>query len=161
MTVPEMIIDLSEDIIEPRIEDLSIDCNNPAISQVVVESAPGAPQAPVGCPVTPKYSGNTVTLQATPANGIRPYIVTFKKDGVTIDPSRLGALSNPITGAPEDVQITRVYTLNDLDVSSALTGSITFSVEISDSCPITPMTCSSECVVTLGCIAPVCNFTVT
>lgn len=155
MTVPDMIIDLSDDTIVPRIENLSIICQD-----VVIESAPGAPQAPIGCP-TIKYSGETVTLQSTPTGGIGPYIVTFKKNGVTIDISRLGGLSNPITGAPEGVQITRVYTLNDLDISSASTGNITFSVEISDSCPTGPMTCSSECVIPVGCLAPVCNFTVT
>ena len=153
MTVPEMIIDMSEDV--PRIENLTVTCED-----VTVESAPGAPQAPVSCPAT-KYSGETVTLQATPSDGIGPYTVTFKKDTVTINPSRLGGLDNPTLSAPEDVQITRVYTLNDLDISSALTGEITFSVEISDSCPLGAMTCSSDCVIAVGCYAPVCNFTVT
>lgn len=161
MSISEMIIDLSEDYNEPRIENLSVECQD-----VTVESAPGAPQAPIEpCPSL-KYSGNTVTLQATPTDGTGPYIVTFKKNGTTIDDSRLvdefsDPTTNPTTDAPEDVQITRVYTLDDLDISSALTGDITFSVEISDSCPTGPMTCSSECVIAVGCVTPVCNFTVT
>ena len=155
MTVPEMMIDLSDGTIVPRIENLSISCQD-----VDIESAPGAPESPGSCPAI-KYTGDIVTLQATPANGISPYVVTFKKNGVIIDPSRLGELDNPILDAPEDVQITRVYTLDDLDISSALTGNITFSVEISDSCPTGPMTCSSECVISVGCHAPVCSFVVT
>ena len=124
------------------------------------QQTPETPQTPVSCPAI-KYSGDTVTLKATPSDGIGPYVVTFKKENVTIDPSRLGGLSNPITNVTENIQITRVYTLNDLDISSAITGNLTFSVEVSDSCPVTPMTCSSICVITVGCIAPVCNFTVT
>jgi hypothetical protein len=122
--------------------------------------APGAPQSPTSCPAI-KYSGDIITLKATPADGIGPYIVTFKKEDITINPSRLGGLSNPITNATENTQITRVYTLNDLDISSAITGNLTFSVEVSDSCPVTSMTCSSICIITVGCVAPVCNFTVT
>lgn len=171
MTIKDIVIDLSmydqgyypiENLDNSNVDDNSI----PTIESLIpcgtvdVESAPGAPEAPGGCPSI-KYSGDTVTLQATPANAIGPYIVTFKKDGITIITSRLGGLSNPITSAPEDVQITRVYTLNDLDISSALTGEIEFSVEISDSCPIIPQTCTSTCTITVGCYAPVCNFTVT
>ena len=126
----------------------------------VTIQAPGAPQVQGGsCPGI-KYSGNTITLQATPADGIGPYIVTFKKNGVTIGSSRLGGSSNPISNATEGIQITRVYTLDDLDVSSATGGTIDFSVLISDSCPTEAKSCESTCTVNLGCIAPVCNFTV-
>lgn len=113
------------------------------------------------CPLGLKYSGDTITLKATPKNGIGPYYVVFRKNGVTIDPSRLGGLSNPITSATEDIEITRVYTLNDADISGASTGTINFSVYIEDSCPTGPQTCTETCVVSVGCIAPVCNFTVT
>jgi hypothetical protein len=138
----------------PMIESL-IDC-----ATVDVEYLPGAPQLPLQpCP-TIKYSGDTVTLKATPRNGIAPYIVTFKKDDEAINSSRLGG-SNPISPAPEDVDITRAYILDDLDISSALSGTIKFSVEISDSCPTGPVTCTSECIINIGCMAPVCNFVVT
>jgi len=113
------------------------------------------------CPSTPKYSGDTVTLKATPTGGVEPYVVTFKKDGSTISTSRLGGLSNPTTGAVEDTQITRVYTLDDLDISSASTGTINFSVYIEDSCPTGPMSCTETCTISVGCVAPICNFTVT
>lgn len=113
------------------------------------------------CPTGLKYSGDTVTLKSTPKDGIGPYNITFRKDGVTIDPSRLGSLSNPILSSPEDVQVTRVYTLNDADIAGALTGTITFSVYMTDSCPTTPKTCEESCVISIGCLAPVCNFVVT
>lgn len=117
-------------------------------------------QAPL-CPTLPKYSGDDVTLQATPKDGIGPYYVEFTKDGITIDPSRLGGLSNPITSAPEDTTITRIYTLDDVDISSATAGTINFSVFISDSCPTSPQSCTETCIITIGCMAPVCNFVVT
>lgn len=113
------------------------------------------------CPSGLKYSGDTITLKATPKDGIGPYNVTFRKDGSTIDPSRLASLSNPILGATENVEITRVYTLNDADIAGALTGTIDFSVFISDSCPTVPQTCSESCTISIGCLAPVCNFVVT
>jgi hypothetical protein len=113
------------------------------------------------CPTTPKYSGDTVTLEATPRDGIAPYIVEFRINGDRIDPSRLTGETNPITGVTENTLITRTYTLDDLDISSALTGTIEFSVQVSDGCPIEPMTCTESCTIDIGCIAPVCNFTVT
>ena len=113
------------------------------------------------CPSTPKYSGDTVTLQATPNDGTGPYYVVFKKGGTNIDPSRLEGLDNPILDATEGVLITRIYTLNDLDISSALTGTIIFSVYIEDSCPTGPLSCTDACTISIGCLAPVCNFTVT
>lgn len=113
------------------------------------------------CPVSPKYSGDTITLKATPKDGIGPYYVVFRKDGSNIDPSRLGGISNPILNAPENVEITRVYTLDDADIASASLGTIDFSVYIEDSCPTGPMTCSETCTINIGCVAPVCNFVVT
>jgi hypothetical protein len=113
------------------------------------------------CPTSARYSGDDITLQSTPRDGIGPYYVVFRKDGDDISPSRLGGLDNPILNAPENVQITRVYTLNDLDISSASTGTIDFSVYIEDSCPTGPMSCTETCTINIGCVAPVCNFTVT
>lgn len=113
------------------------------------------------CPTSPRYSGDDITLSATPRDGTGPYYVVFRKNEVNINPSRLGGSDNPIINAPEDVEITRVYTLNDLDISSASGGTIDFSVYIEDSCPTGPMSCTETCTITIGCIAPVCNFTVT
>jgi hypothetical protein len=114
-----------------------------------------------GCPSTPKYSGDTVTLKATPRDGIGPYYIEFRKDGIIIDPSRLEDLDNPLSNVSENVEITRVFTLNDVDVAEASTGTIDFSVYVSDSCPIGTKSCTEICTITLGCMAPVCNFTVT
>ncbi len=114
------------------------------------------------CPITPKYSGDTITLQATPRDGIGPYYVEFSKDGLLIDPARLGG-TNPgtsqIYNAPENTTITRTYTLTDEDVRNS-PGTITFGVFISDSCPTTARTCTQGCIVEIGCMPPVCNFTV-
>lgn len=120
----------------------------------------GESKSSATCPTVPKYSGDTITLESTPRDGIGPYYVEFRINGDIIDASRLGE-DNPITSAPEDTLITRTYTLDDLDISSALTGTIEFSVFISDSCPIVPMTCTESCTIDIGCMAPVCNFTVT
>jgi len=115
------------------------------------------------CPTTPKYSGDIITLKATPKDGTGPYYVEFRKGSIPtiIDPSRLEGLDNPIYDALEDVQITRVYTLDDLDISSASTGTIDFSVYIEDSCPTGPLSCTDTCTINIGCLAPVCNFIVT
>ena len=110
------------------------------------------------CPITPKYSGDTITLEATPTGGIGPYYVEFNKDG-NINPEISGG-ANPIYNVPENTTITRTYALTDENVRNALTGTMTFSVFMSDSCPTTAQTCTQECVVNIGCIPPVCNFTV-
>lgn len=112
------------------------------------------------CPISPKYSGDTITLQATPRDGIGPYYVIFRKDDVDIDPSRLGGEDNPIIDAPEDVEITRIYTLTDEDIAGATGGTIDFSVFIRDSCPTIPQTCEDVCTINIGCVAPICNFIV-
>jgi len=115
----------------------------------------------VSCPTETKYSGDTITLKATPKGGTAPYYVEFRKNGTTIDPSRLGSLSNPIINAPEDIEITRTYILNDADIVAAITGTITFSVYMVDSCPTVVQSCTQECTINIGCLTPVCNFTVT
>jgi len=121
----------------------------------------GESESSAVCPTTPKYSGDIVTLEATPRDGIGPYYVVFKMNGATINPLKLTGGTNPITGATENTLITRTYTLDDVDISSALTGTIEFSVYMEDSCPIAPMTCTESCTIDIGCYAPVCNFTVT
>lgn len=112
----------------------------------------------LACPSTPKCSGDPITLQATPKDGIGPYIVTFKKDDNTIDPSRFEDQSNPINNTSENETITRVYTLNDVDIANATGGTITFSVLISDSCPTGAQTCEEFCIINVGCRTPICNF---
>ena len=112
------------------------------------------------CPIIPKYSGDMITLNATPKDGIGPYYVVFKKGIGIINPLRLGSLSNPVTGVPENTLITRVYTLDDEDIRTS-TGIISFSVYMEDSCPTGAQTCTETCAMTIGCVAPVCNFVVT
>ncbi len=107
--------------------------------------------API-CSSTLKYSGDLVHLQATPKDATGPYYVEFRKNN-----SPISSLSNVI----EDTLITYDYLLTDLDISSAITGTIDFSVYISDSCPTGSQTCTQNCTVNIGCIAPLCNFTVT
>lgn len=161
MTVSEVVIDLSDhnydDLIElaPEIEYLTVPC------ETVIVQTPGAPEPPTGCVGTVKYEGNTVTLKATPRNGTGPYDVEFRKNGAAIASSRLAGLLNPIIDAPEDIEITRVYTLDNEDIRTASVSTIDFSVYISDSCPTGAKTCESICTVNIGCLAPVCNFTVT
>lgn len=161
MSTHNFIIDLSKynddnDFNTDMIKDLTVPCES-----VEIQYAPGAPQAPIGCPASPKYSGDTITLEATPTGGIGPYNIEFLKNTITINPSRLGGSSNPILSSPEGTTITRIYTLNDLDISSASGGTIDFSVNVSDSCPTGSVSCNSTCTIAIGCIAPTCNFTVT
>ena len=103
------------------------------------------------CTTATKYSGDFVTLKATPKAGIGPYNVTFRKNSVDIP----GAY---YTGQPENVQITYNYQLTDEDIRNALTGTIDLSVFISDSCPTGAKTCENTCTVTIGCVSPTCHF---
>ena len=136
---------------------------------VTIEAAiPGAPQAPTGCPGSPKYSGDPVQLRATPNGGIGPYLVEFYKDEVPIPFSRLtsplpiGITSNPTTKTiAEGTLVGGTYLLDDIDVANAVGGLMNFSVYIEDSCPTGPMNCGSTCTISIGCVAPVCNFLVT
>ena len=116
--------------------------------------------SPVPCPSLPRYKDNTVTLQATPRDGIGPYYVEFIKDGIMINPSRLDG-TNPITSAPEDTTITRHYILDNDDILSAVSGTMDFEVFMSDSCPTEAKTCDQICTINIGCLSPVCNFTIT
>ena len=135
------------------------------VSPIVPTPLSGAPQAPSGCPGSPKYSGDPVQLRTTPNGGIGPYLVEFYKDEVPILFSRL---TNPlvITDNPtsksiiENTEVGGTYILNDIDIANAVGGLINFSVYIEDSCPTGPMNCGSTCTISVGCVAPVCNFTV-
>lgn len=108
------------------------------------------------CPISPKYENDIIHLGATPKDGIGPYIVEFIK-------SINGVYSTvkSYIDAPENIQITYDYTLIEEDIRNALSGTINFSVYIEDSCPIIPQTCTETCTINIGCLAPVCNFTVT
>ncbi len=119
----------------------------PTFSTTGVEEVLGGPICPSGL----KYEGDTVHLSATPRDGIGPYYIEFRKN------------SNPIasyTGAPENIEITYDHILSNEDIRTAFSGTIDFSVYIEDSCPTGPQSCGEICTITIGCLAPVCNFTV-
>ncbi len=107
------------------------------------------------CPISPKYEGDNVHLSANPRSGIGPYYVEFRK---TIEGST--TVLNSYTSSPENTEITYDYILTNEDIRTAYSGTINFSVYMEDSCPTTPQTCSDSCAITIGCYAPVCNFTV-
>lgn len=180
MTVSEMIIDLSEDYNESRIENLSVECQD-----VTVESAPGAPQAPIGGCATTKYSGNSINLQASPDGAIGPYYVRFWRKphangtmtwgelGTTRSVSEGGSTSTSFTLYDTDLVAavghsgaltpdTDIYgNITESGSTAALAvGKIRVATTVYDSCPTTPQVCLSYCDVTLGCVAPTCNFTV-
>jgi hypothetical protein len=121
----------------------------------------GESESSAVCPTTPKYSGDTVTLEATPRDGIGPYYIEFRMKGLALPGNDPLGRPYTISSVVENTTVIRTYELDDLDISSALTGTIEFSVYMYDSCPITPMTCTESCTIDIGCVAPVCNFTVT
>lgn len=121
----------------------------------------GQPISLATCPTVTKYSGDTLTLQTTPKDGTGPYYVEFSKDGMTIPGNDPLGRPYTIPSAIENETIIRTYILSDPDIAGALTGTINFSVYIEDSCPTGHLTCTESCIINIGCMAPVCNFTVT
>ena len=117
----------------------------PTLSILGLEESPG-------CPTSPKYEGDTIHLSATPRDGIGPYIIIFEKNN-----SPILSLSNVI----ENTEVTYDYQLTNEDIRTASFGTINFSVYMEDSCPTTHQTCIQSCTIDIGCMAPVCNFTVT
>ncbi len=109
-----------------------------------------------GCPTSLKYENDIIHLSATPKDGIGPYSVAFRKK---IEETTTNLIS--YTDVPENTEKTYDYTLTNEDIRTAYSGTIDFSVFISDSCPTGAQTCSETCTIDIGCIAPVCNFTVT
>jgi hypothetical protein len=137
------------------------------------------------CPTSPRYSGNSINLQASPNGAIGPYYVRFWRK-----PTSAGSMTWQELGTTRSVSegssTSTSFTLYDLDVASAIghsgaltpdsniagtisesgaaaalaVGKIRVATTIYDSCPITPQVCLSYCDVTLGCVAPTCNFTV-
>jgi hypothetical protein len=132
---------------------------------------------PLPCPITPKYSGDTVTLSATPVQGVAPYTIQFRKSPANsmgndetaatevISDIRIPG-GNNVPDVPEGVVTTRIYTLDSNDLEGATTKigdtgpSIIFVAEIIDSC--SPLqSCIKYCKIFVGCTVPVCDFTVT
>lgn len=129
------------------------------------------------CPVSKKYSGDDVTLKATPIQGVSPYTVEFRispsqsmigdETGATdtVPSVRLGGFSNPTYNVTEGTEITRIYTLDNIDLEGATTKSgdtgpsIIFAVEMIDSCS-PHQSCIKYCKVFVGCTAPLCDFIV-
>lgn len=165
--------------IVPEIESLTV-----SPCPVVIVQAPGAPEPPTGCTSTVKYEGNTIALQATPRNGTGPYYVRFWRKSASGPYTELGTVRTVV----EDTATTYNIVLTDSDIVGAVgdstagaptigaggyitdpedssapftAGKIRVAVTMYDSCPTTPKTCISYCDVSLGCLAPVCNFTVT
>lgn len=199
MAAKDIVIDLSkysdDGYFVENLEDRAYIYNNsvPIIESLIscgsvdVEAAYGAPELPHGCDsVATKYSGESISLAATPNDGIFPYTVRFwrKAGGTGGAYIQIDGDHSPIT---EGDTVTESYTLSDFDLSHAtgdLTagdptsdsvgiiiepfgggtplapGKIRVAVTVADSCPIGPKICISYCDVTLGCIAPTCNFTV-
>jgi len=169
---------------EPTIESL-IECG-----QVYVESAYGAPQPPggTGC-ASIKYSGNSINLAASPNGAVGPYYVRFWRMPATGGAHSYGELGT-VRSVTESYSTSTSFTLYDTDLVAAsgvtagtptvstdtaslgqildlvgtgnnlAVGKIRVATTVYDSCPVTPMTCLSYCDITLGCIAPTCNFTV-
>lgn len=108
------------------------------------------------CVSTLKYEGDTVHLSATPKDGIGPYYVEFIKSI-----SGVNTTISSLSGMVENTEVTYDHVLTNEDIRTALTGTIDFSVYIEDSCPTGSMPCTQTCTITIGCLAPICNFQVT
>jgi len=131
----------------------------------------------ISCTTTTKLVGDTVTLSATPVQGVAPYTIQFRISPVQSMGNDASAATevipdiripggNNVSGVSEGVVITRVYTLDSSDLEGATTKvgdtgpSIIFAVETIDSCT-PPQSCIKYCKIFVGCTAPVCDFTVT
>ena len=122
------------------------------------------------CPLTSKQSGDPVNFQLSPIGGTGPYTIEFRKDGVLIDPLLLldgfgqPSISNPLTNISPGTSITRIYTLTDADIASAIAGICQFSTHVIDSCPPLlggPKSDAQICNITVVCSTPICDFDVT
>lgn len=94
------------------------------------------------CNITTKVTGQTVSLSATPSNGIAPYTVIFKKNGITI---------KTLTGITEGTNVPYQYTLLSTDTGSQVFSATTSyvcsdgsTVSNTESCTITVT--SSSCI---------------
>lgn len=153
----------------------------------VKSMAPNTPTCPIstapgGSAATAKLAGSTVAMVATPVQGVAPYSVEFFMSaannmtdsvaaatavhipGLGEGGDRLGAV-NPATGVTEGTPTTRTLTLTTTDLNGAtkkgsdLGPTILFGSIITDSCT-TPATCANYCKIYVGCVEPICDFTV-
>ena len=203
MTVKETIIDLSDDhynnnytidkaiytndessmevVATPVIEDLYYPC------QEAIVQAPGAPELPSACPTGPKYSGDTINLQASPSGAVGPYHVRFWRmpaPGGSMSYGEIGTVSTISEGSststsftlydtdlvaasgkldagfPDTDALGNIISLPDDSSSPLGVGKIRVATTVYDSCPTGAKSCISTCDITLGCVAPTCNFTV-
>lgn len=190
MAVSNIVIDLSDNSydkyytenLENSIYDLGVTCGT-----VDIQASPGAPQAPIGCGAT-KNSGESINLAAAPNGAIGPYHVRFFRmpaSGGSMSFGEIGSVRNVSEGSststsftlydtdlvaasgktnagtPEFSTVTLGNIIDPLDITAPLaTGKIRVATTIYDSCPTGGQSCISYCDVTLGCVAPTCNFTV-
>jgi hypothetical protein len=141
------------------------------------------------CVGTTKASGEVITLSASPNGAIGPYHVrfwrkpaegainalTYSEIGSARTVNEGGSTSTSFTLYDTDLVAASGHTTAGIpvtDTSGALTdpggstknlpaGYIRLATTVYDSCPTGSKACVSSCDVTLGCIAPTCNFTVT
>lgn len=131
----------------------------------------------ISCTTTTKLVGDTVTLSATPIQGVAPYTIQFRRSPVQSIGNDASAATdvipdiripggNNVSGVSEGTVTTRVYTLDSSDLEGATSKmlgegpSIIFVAETIDSC--TPsQSCIKYCKIFVGCTVPVCDFTVT
>lgn len=100
------------------------------------------------CTKTSAFVGELITLKASGSGGTAPYTISFKKGGVEIQ---------KFTGVAEGVQNNVVTPVLASDVGTI----VVYSVDITDSCPGGPKTCTETCSVTVAaCPLPTCNFIV-
>jgi hypothetical protein len=187
MTIFNTIIDLSDlsdneyDPTIESIESLTVDCGS-----ATVESAYGAPEAPLGGCATTKYSGQSINLQASPDGAVGPYHVRFWRMPASGGSMSYGEIDT-VRYVSEGSSTSTSFTLYDTDLvaasgktdagipSTGATGAITapndstaplgigkirVATTVYDSCPVEAQSCISYCDVSLGCVAPTCNFTV-
>lgn len=115
------------------------------------------------CAATGKTGGDTVNLLLTAVSGVAPYTTTFFKD---LGPGRVAITPAGSTGtiAADGGTDGGTYTITDADAKNANFGGlaqIQFIGKITDSCPTGPLSCEQVCEVSITCVTPTCNFTVT
>ncbi len=101
------------------------------------------------CPSTSKIVGDNVVLTVNITQGTAPYIITYKKDGIT--------LGTPVTAATIGSYYYTYTTTSDDAGTSPI-----FTVNVVDNCS-TPNTFTDQCtvIISAACQPPICSFTVT
>jgi hypothetical protein len=142
------------------------------------------------CVTSTKSSGDTITMSASPNGAVGPYYVRFWRMPATgatnaLSWSELGTTRTVTEGSTTSTS----FTLYDTDLVAASgngtagtpvcsattlgllvdpglsgapldTGRIRVATTVYDSCPTGGQCCLSWCDISLGCVAPTCNFTV-